>query len=191
MKNIQQLLTGNTGISQFHTNTFYTESGGKNEVIETPLSGAASVMELLLQSWEGKIRVFPALPSGWEDASFMDLRAEGGYLVSAVFSNGQINWIKVKSKTGEPFVLKTRNTSLLKAEKSADYTVKKQGSDEILINLKPGASILLINEKARVVSLGPVNHNSNLTMPFGVKKGEQLQKNQDWKVADFLPHLQY
>lgn len=191
LKNIQQLLTGNTGISQFHANTFYTESGGRNEVIETPLSGAASVMELLLQSWGGKIRVFPALPSSWRNASFADLRAEGGYLISAVFRNSQISWIRIKSKTGAPFILKTTDVKLLEAEPSGSYTIKKIDADEMQITLKAGASILLINKKSGEVSLGPAKHDSDLTMPFGVKKGKQLQKNQDWKVDDFLPDLQY
>ena len=32
-------------------------------VIETPLSGAQCIHDMLLQSWGGKIRVFPAVPS--------------------------------------------------------------------------------------------------------------------------------
>ncbi|MNL20813.1 hypothetical protein D3C87_1420770 [compost metagenome] len=188
---MDQLLTGKTGISQFHSNTFYTESKGRNEVIETPLSGAASIMELLLQSWQGKIRVFPALPSSWKDASFSDLRTEGGYLVSAVFKDGQTSWISIKSKTGEPFILKTRDVERLNAKKSTDYSIKKLGNDEVLINLKSGGSIWLVNEATKPALLAPVKHNSDLTMPFGVKKGKQLQTNQDWKADDFMPALQY
>jgi alpha-L-fucosidase 2 len=191
LKNMDQLLTGKTGISQFHSNTFYTESKGRNEVIETPLSGAASIMELLLQSWQGKIRVFPALPSSWKDASFSDLRTEGGYLVSAVFKDGQTSWISIKSKTGEPFILKTRDVERLNAKKSTDYSIKKLGNDEVLINLKSGGSIWLVNEATKPALLAPVKHNSDLTMPFGVKKDKQLQTNQDWKADDFMPALQY
>lgn len=40
--------------------TMYAESG---PVIETPLSGAQSLHDMLLQSWGGTIRVFPAVPS--------------------------------------------------------------------------------------------------------------------------------
>lgn len=39
--------------------TMYRESG---PVIETPLSGAQSMHDMLLQSWGGKVRVFPAVP---------------------------------------------------------------------------------------------------------------------------------
>jgi alpha-L-fucosidase 2 len=74
-------------------NTFYTEAG---PVIETPLSGATSVQDMLLQSWGGKVRVFPAVPAIWSDASFATLRAEGGYLVSAVRHGGHTAWVKVE-----------------------------------------------------------------------------------------------
>ena len=40
-------------------NTLYRESG---PVIETPLSAAQSIHDMLLQSWGGKLRVFPAVP---------------------------------------------------------------------------------------------------------------------------------
>ncbi len=80
---LHQFLTGSIGISALLANTFYVESGGRNPVIETPLSGASATMDLLLQSWCGKIRVFPAMPLAWKNASFHQLRAMDGFLVSA------------------------------------------------------------------------------------------------------------
>ena len=38
---------------------------------------------MLLQSHDALIRVFPARPPGWENASFRNLRAEGAFLISA------------------------------------------------------------------------------------------------------------
>jgi hypothetical protein len=66
---LHHFLNGNIGISQLLSNTFYVESGGKNPVIETPLSAANAISELLLQSWGGKIRIFPAMPDKWKEAS--------------------------------------------------------------------------------------------------------------------------
>ena len=43
---------------------------------------------MLLQSWGGVIRVFPAAPVAMAQAAFKDLRAEGGYRVSARRENG-------------------------------------------------------------------------------------------------------
>lgn len=83
-------------------NTFYKESG---PVIETPLSGAQSILDMLLQSWGGVLRPFPAMPSRWADAVFEDLSAEGGFSVSASWRGRKVEWITVKSRAGEPLIV--------------------------------------------------------------------------------------
>ncbi len=86
------------------TNTMYREAG---PVIETPLSAAKCVQDMLLQSWGGKLRVFPAVPSDWNDAAFADLRAEGAFLVSAKREGGTTVSLTVESLAGEPCVVVT------------------------------------------------------------------------------------
>jgi hypothetical protein len=83
-------------------NTMYLEAG---PVIETPLAGASTVHEMLLQSWGGKIRVFPAVPASWPDATFHQLRAEGAFLVSASRRAGRTEWIQIESLAGQPATL--------------------------------------------------------------------------------------
>ncbi len=62
---------------------------------------AAALQEVLLQSHEGVIRVFPATPAQW-DASFT-LAAEGGFQVSSTRSAGeQPSFIQVLSQRGQP-----------------------------------------------------------------------------------------
>ena len=64
-----------------------------------------AVHEMLLQSWSATpgtrdtevIRLFPATSARWKDASFDDLRAEGGYRVSARRENGATTWFRVKA----------------------------------------------------------------------------------------------
>ncbi|HZP59158.1 MAG TPA: hypothetical protein VFB27_02460, partial [Opitutaceae bacterium] len=80
-------------------NTLYTEAG---PVIETPLSAATSLQDMLLQSWGGKLRVFPAIPAAWGDVSFASLRGEGAFLVSAVRHEGKTAWARIESLAGEP-----------------------------------------------------------------------------------------
>ncbi len=80
-------------------NTMYMESG---PVIETPLSAAQSLHDMLIQSWGGKIRVFPALPVVWKDVTIHNLRTEGAFLVSAVRRDGRTEFVRVKSLAGEP-----------------------------------------------------------------------------------------
>lgn len=69
-------------------NTMYREGGG--QVVETPLSGVESINYMLLQSWGGVIRIFPALPSAWQEAGFTDMLAEGGFQVTAHYDHGRI-----------------------------------------------------------------------------------------------------
>src|SRR3546814_6930666 len=60
---------------------------------------------MVLQSWGGAIRIFPAVPAAWPDLVFGDFRAEGAFLVSARRSGGRTAWIRVKSLAGEPCVV--------------------------------------------------------------------------------------
>ena len=85
-------------------NTMYLEG---SPVIETPLSGAQSVHDLLLQSWGRTIRIFPGVPDCWKDVTFHNLRAEGAFLVSAVRKDGKTQFIRIKSLAGEPCRLLT------------------------------------------------------------------------------------
>lgn len=67
--------------------------------LEAGFAAATAVNEMLLQSWGGKIRLFPALPQEW-DASFRDLRAEGAFQVSAVQEGGQVRYLAIRSLAG-------------------------------------------------------------------------------------------
>jgi alpha-L-fucosidase 2 len=90
-------------------NTMYTEAG---PVIETPLSGAASLHEFVLQGWSMEpfgthIRVFPAVPDRWKDVSFHKLLAEGAFEVSAVRRDGKTRFVQIKSLAGAPCRVRT------------------------------------------------------------------------------------
>jgi hypothetical protein len=78
-------------------NTMYTEAG---PVIETPLSAAQSIHELLLQERRNVMHVFPAIPASWRDVSFFDLRTPGAFLISAQRRGGTTQWIRVRSLRG-------------------------------------------------------------------------------------------
>ncbi|HEY3464756.1 MAG TPA: Tat pathway signal sequence domain protein [Amycolatopsis sp.] len=84
-------------------NTMYKESG---PVIETPLSAAKSLQDMLVQSWGGVLRLFPAVPAAWGDIALRDFRTEGAFLLSASRSGGVTRWLKVHSEAGAPCVLR-------------------------------------------------------------------------------------
>lgn len=82
--------------------TMYAEG---NPVIESPLSFATALHDMLLQSWGGKIRVFPGTPERWADVAFEDFRTQGAFLVSAKKKAGATQFVRVKSLIGAPCVL--------------------------------------------------------------------------------------
>ena len=73
-----------------HASTMYSE--GHQPCLESPLGLASALQDILLQSWGGRVRVFPAAPASWPDAVFHNLAAEGGFRVSAARANGTTAW---------------------------------------------------------------------------------------------------
>lgn len=123
------------------TTTMYAEG---NPVIESPLSFATSVHDMLLQSWGGKIRVFPAVPEHWADAAFQDFRTQGAFLVSAKKRAGETLFVRVKSLKGAPCVVQhgmvypqiiingsPSSTSSIKPDEEGFYTVQLQAGDTL------------------------------------------------------------
>lgn len=68
--------------------------------LEGNFACASAIQEMLLQSHTGIIRVFPALPMSWQNASFKNLRAMGAFLVSATYHNGKTESIHITSEKG-------------------------------------------------------------------------------------------
>ena len=92
----------------FHVNGDQTRSGFSGFTyrpftLEGNFLAMHAVHEMLLQSWSptpGRrdtevIRLFPATPWRWHEASFTDLRAEGGYRVSARRENNATTWFRI------------------------------------------------------------------------------------------------
>jgi alpha-L-fucosidase 2 len=119
-----------------HPNTMYTEAG---PVIETPLSAAASIHDMLLSSWGGKIRVFPAVPDAWPDVTIHNMRTEGAFLVSAVRRGGETKFLRVESLAGEPCRLVTD----MPDPKGSGVTVRRVSEGEYELTLKKGESVIL------------------------------------------------
>jgi alpha-L-fucosidase 2 len=81
----------NIGVSSFKSRIF---------TIETNFTIAQSVHEMLLQSWGGILRLFPATSQDWADVSFENLRAEGAFLVSAQRKVGNTVSVQITAEQG-------------------------------------------------------------------------------------------
>lgn len=173
---------GNTRYgSRILANTFYTEVHGLYPTIETPFAAASATIELLLQSWGGKVRVFPAAPDAWPDATFHRLRAEGGFLVSAQRKSGRTAWIAIESTMGESLVLKVPDWDegiVAQSERPAD--VRSLGGGEFAIDLRRGERILLSPASAPVdqAVVAAIPRREDARNPFGVRPENQLEENQ-------------
>lgn len=121
-------------------NTLYRESG---PVIETPLSGAQSIHDMLLQSWGGKLRIFPAVPDAWKDIAYRDWRTEGAFLVAASRKTGKTEFINIKSLAGEPCIVVTDILSPVFKGANKEYKVNKLGENTYQIDLKKGEEVLI------------------------------------------------
>ena len=133
-----------------HPNTMYTEAG---PVIETPLSAAKSLQDMILTSWGGKIRVLPGIPDAWKDVSFHHLRTEGAFLVSAVRKDGKVRFIHIQSLAGEPCRLVTDMPN----PKGDGVRVTKVAEHEYTLDLKKGRSVLLTPDGIKAdLTIAPV-----------------------------------
>ena len=56
-----------------------------------------AVHEMLLQSWGDVVRVFPAVSETWQAVSFEELRAQGGYRISARREAGATREVRVEA----------------------------------------------------------------------------------------------
>lgn len=136
-------------------NTMYTESG---PVIETPLSGAASLHEIVLQSWSMQpfgthIRVFPAVPDSWKDVSFDRLLTEGAFEVSAVRRDGKTKFVQIKSLAGAPCRVSTSLSGKVVASGDREFKLTTETEDDqpvTVIDLKKGETVLLTSADTKL-----------------------------------------
>jgi alpha-L-fucosidase 2 len=91
--------------NSFHVNGDQCKAGHSNFTyrpftLEGNFAFASGIQEMLLQSHEGVIRIFPAVPDGWQEARFERLRAVGAFLVSATMEGGRVGQVEIHSEKG-------------------------------------------------------------------------------------------
>lgn len=150
-------------------NTMYLEG---SPVIETPLSGAESIHDMLLQSGGGVIRLFPGVPDSWKDVTIHRLRGEGAFLVSAARRGGRTLWTRVESLAGEPVRIKLDFAP-------AGHKLEADGT--LALSLKRGESIVLWPGPSGTVKVEPVAANAQCNW-FGSRKVLPVSPNADGSI---------
>jgi hypothetical protein len=115
-----------------HFDTIVTPNGlcaawpGHGYYLAESWAFAGLTAELLLQSVNDIIRIFPAWPAEL-DAAYADLRAQGGFLVSAEQKSGETIWVSIKAtadsqvKLLDPFQGKDPGWNRDDVEKKGEY----------------------------------------------------------------------
>ena len=150
-------------------NTLYAESG---PVIETPMAAVSTLHELYMQDWGDKIRVFYGTPSAWRNASFINLRAKGAFLVSASRRDGRNVFIQVESEKGglcrlqtgmSPGDIQVRNAQ----GKQIPFTQVTEDNGVIEINMQAGDVVQVTDRTKDIVYPAPQEYAKNSDFYYG------------------------
>lgn len=109
---------------------FVWQGHGHGTFMPESIGVAAIVTEFLMQSVGDIIRIFPCWPKE-QDAKFTDLRAQGGFLVSAVQKDGKVTELKITSTVGGNLRLLSPWTGKIVARSThPGLTLEFTGKDE-------------------------------------------------------------
>ncbi len=167
----------------FHANGDQTKSGFSGFTyrpftLEGNFLAMEAVHEMLLQSWSGQpgsgdwgaIRIFPATPWRWHDASFTDLRAEGGHRVSAKRENNATTWLRVVA--GRAGMIRIRDNFGGREPKWNLRPLKKVG-ENFEFDVKKGTVIEATLAKSDAFPPEP----ANLAEPVVIQPHSAIQPN--------------
>lgn len=150
-------------------NTLYAETG---PVIETPLAAVSTLHELYMQDWGDKIRVFYGTPSAWRNASFINLRARGAFLISASRQDGKNVFIQVESEKGglcrlqtgmSPAGIQVRNA---KGE-PVPFTPLSGDNGVIEMDMRAGDVVQVTDKTRTTVYPAPQAYDKNADFHYG------------------------
>jgi alpha-L-fucosidase 2 len=111
--------------------------------LEGNFAAAAGIQEMLLQSYSGTIRIFPAVPETWEDVSFSTLRAEGAFLVSAERKGGRTTYVGIRAERGGICVLADPFNGEDFSAEGISGKIERTGDGRLRFPLDPGRTVEL------------------------------------------------
>jgi len=137
--------TGRTIVAdtELLANTMYRE--GSNSAVESPLAAAQSILDMLVASHGGVVKVFPSVSASWPDASVASLRTQGAFILDASRRAGRTDWIRVHSGAGEPLVLQHGIAGDIEVRDGFGRPVswKPVGAGRISIRLRRGETAIV------------------------------------------------
>lgn len=91
--------------------------------IDGNFGGAAAILEMLVQSTIGELRILPALPDDWDQGSVKGIRARGGLEISMDWKNNKPTNLTINSKTDTTINLKLGDKQKVVSLKQGDNSI--------------------------------------------------------------------
>ncbi|MCK5280047.1 MAG: hypothetical protein KAK04_15945 [Cyclobacteriaceae bacterium] len=156
--------------SNFFSNTLHGEKNFNNPEWN-PCSNVYGglnrmLQDMLIQSWGDKIRIFPAVSKEWNDVVFHNLRAEGGFEISAKRKDGKLKWVRIKNNAGGPCLIEAG------FEEKFEITggrMKKVDDGIYKIDIKKGEEAILYINRADSFEVAPLKRISDEFNPYGLR----------------------
>lgn len=101
-KNIQLILEKSTSANLFDMHPPFQIDGN--------LGACAGIVEMLVQSHEGFIRILPALPKTWEAGTITGVKARGNFEIDISWKSAKVKNLIVRSLSGNDCILILPNT---------------------------------------------------------------------------------
>lgn len=171
-----------------YSNTLYAE--GKEQLIETPMSAAASMHDMLLQSWGGRIRIMPAVPDAWQDIHFQSLLCEGGVVVSADRTSGQLTYAKIESPDELRIIefnlpIENPEFSMITKDHQVKPVVLKRDQEGFYhVNLPADASLIVKSPEANLSAIQTLKSPADQMNIFG-NNGRYKKVREQFKAESF------
>jgi alpha-L-fucosidase 2 len=112
--------------------------------IDGNLGGPTGLIEMLMQSHAGVVRLLPALPQAWPEGSFRGLRARGGVEIDLTWNNGRASAATLRTSLARTISLATgtrqvvRSVSMVTRKGSSNLPISEYGDGLAAIKVAPG-----------------------------------------------------
>jgi alpha-L-fucosidase 2 len=112
--------------------------------VDGNLGGPTGLIEMLLQSHAGVVRLLPALPKAWPEGSFRGLCARGGLEVDLEWKDGRATKATLRAATDHVHrIAAPRNQTIAPAAPGTRNRVDAEAAPEITLTMKAGEAVTL------------------------------------------------
>ena len=111
--------------------------------IDGNFGGTRGIIEMLMQSHSGEIRLLPALPDAWPAGSVSGLLAEGGFELDLSWNAGVLSHGRIRSRLGRTAVLRSDRPLRVRTAGGRTVPASQDEAGMVRFETEPGGSYLL------------------------------------------------